>query len=284
MPVSVPISYELYARQIEEGGLDLVGVRCPGCRATALVLTSTRVRRSVVLRTVTAGQMPLARVVASMAMARCLQCRHRVRVLPADVLPRKVFSLPVVEGCCDAYLQGGSLRKAVQSLGSGAPAHSTVHGWTDGLGAHALMRPGADAVPDAPCGVLLSETKARHRDIGTIIENSTAVDPRQHRSEGRGERIGAVGALLAIAMVVTGLQKPETLTAWRQLSHQWSVTAALSFRSALSRTPIEQQHLLARRNASDSSQTTISLQHDTVAMAPDRRILAPPDLASAATS
>jgi len=239
MPVTVPILYELYVRQIEEGTLDLDGVRCPLCRGLELALTQTRVRRGMVQRTSEPGRRPvLERIKATIALASCRRCRGRVRVLPADVLARKIFALPVVEACCADYLEDGSLRRTVSSMGANAPAASTLHGWSAGLGAHVLMRPGADIDPDARFAPLLANTTQRERRVHAV-DDIPEPNPQRHRGEIRREQLGALNRLLAIAMLVTCIPTPGTLTAWRQVAHRWSVTSTLSFRSAFPSTRIE---------------------------------------------
>jgi hypothetical protein len=47
MPVTLPITYRTYCRQLEQGGLDLSPCRCPRCRCEGLRLTRSRVDRPV---------------------------------------------------------------------------------------------------------------------------------------------------------------------------------------------------------------------------------------------
>lgn len=84
------------------------------------------------------------RVDATIALARCDRCKTRCRVLPCDALPGKTYGLAVIEQEIQEYSRGGqSLRQvAWRQLGERTPAHTTLHGWTEGLGAHG--RPGGE--------------------------------------------------------------------------------------------------------------------------------------------
>ena len=47
MPVTVPVTYDIYEAQLAQGGLDLSGLRCPRCEVVGLGLTGGRVSRRV---------------------------------------------------------------------------------------------------------------------------------------------------------------------------------------------------------------------------------------------
>ena len=78
-------------------------------------------------------------------LVRCPICKSRYRLLPADILPHSNFTqLPVIE-LCGMPLQPRrdlSLRQVawVQLYGERTPEHTTLHGWSEGLGAWWLGR------------------------------------------------------------------------------------------------------------------------------------------------
>src|SRR5690606_23750786 len=110
-------------------------------------------------------------------IARCIRCGARVRVLPCDVLPRKVFGLAVIEYLTALYASGGrSLRCVAWSLlGDRSPEHGTLHGWTEGLGAHALGRPGGDA-GGAPMSRFVAEAEAHLPEVAGTMRAHVHVD------------------------------------------------------------------------------------------------------------
>jgi hypothetical protein len=108
------------------------------------------------------GELVMIREVATVAIGRCWRCKKRVRVLPCDVLPHKTYSSDVIEHLVAEYAQGNrSLRQvAWEQLGERELAHTTLHGWTEGLGAHALGRPGGDG-GGAPISHLVAIAESR---------------------------------------------------------------------------------------------------------------------------
>ena len=86
-----------------------------------------------------------------LALARCRHCGCRPRLLPCDVLAYKHYALPVIEALLAQYSEGRySLREVAWDwLGERTPSPSTLHGWSEGLGAHVLGLAGS-AVHGAP--------------------------------------------------------------------------------------------------------------------------------------
>ena len=110
------------------------------------MLSSSCVPRGVVLLERDAyGEWHTIELKAAIALARCPRCGTRTRVLPYDILPYKRYSLAVISALVSTYATWSlSLRRVVWDLlGERTPAHTTLHGWTEGLGAHALGLPGA---------------------------------------------------------------------------------------------------------------------------------------------
>jgi hypothetical protein len=175
------------------------------------------------------------------ALARCPCCGHRFRVLPSDVLPRKTYSVGVIEHMLTEYARGErSLRSvAWETLGGErTPAHTSLHAWSEGLGAHALGLAGGEVEGGAPVSRLFAETQSRVQEIGPLLTHDYAVDPRRYRSSERRERLSATSRILAIAEAATGLSAPFAFARWRELALRWSNTCALVFRSGISSTAI----------------------------------------------
>lgn len=179
-------------------------------------------------------------IAAVLAVARCGLCGGRVRVLPCDVLPRKHYGLSVVEHQTAAYAEEAKgLRPVAWSLaGDRPPAHTTIHGWSEGMGAHALGREAGEVPGTRPHTALVQETETRLPETRDV--EVPAVNERRYRSEARRERLAAVARLLAVAGLATGVSAPRALMSWCKLALGWGLTSPLLFRSGLSSTCLEQ--------------------------------------------
>jgi hypothetical protein len=63
----------------------------------------------------------------SIPQAKCGACRAILRVLPVELLPRKVFSFPAITAHCGLYLTGpDSLRRCVAQTSGDAPCFHDV--------------------------------------------------------------------------------------------------------------------------------------------------------------
>lgn len=205
-------------------------------------LTRSRVHRTLVLlerdayeiyRTVT--------IDAIIAIARCGRCKRRCRVLPCDVLPRKVYSLAVIEHQVATYSSGEqSLRRVSwNQLGARTPTHTTLHGWTEGLGAYVLGRPGGD-LGCVPMSRLVGDAEPRVRGLADMRTcEATPPDPRRYRSEARCERLAAVTAAMALMVVIANTPHPNSMAECRRLSLGWSGVSPLEFPSRLLCSAIE---------------------------------------------
>lgn len=202
---------------------------------------STVTRGLVLLEPDESGELVMTEIVASVALARCTRCKIRRRVLPCDAMPRKTYGLAVIALLVAQYAAGDrSLRQvAWAQLGERTPQHTTLHGWTEGLGAHVLERPAAQG-STVPFGRVLADAESREPGVRQIASAEHRVDERRYRSEGRRERLAAVAMLLAIAVLVTCRRGADGLVEFRRLAVVWSVSCALGFPSRFSCTPIEQ--------------------------------------------
>ncbi len=123
-----------------------------GCRAASLgeplVLSASTVSRGVVLlERDEFGELHSIDLQAAIVLARCPRCGTRTRVLPYDVLPYKQYSVALIAELASTYAKGSASLRSVawDLLGERTPSHTTLHGWTEGLGAHALGLPGGEA-------------------------------------------------------------------------------------------------------------------------------------------
>ena len=194
------------------------------------------------------GELQTKCVDADIAMARCPCCKGRFRVLPCDVLARKLYSIEVIEHALAAYaLDLRSLRQVVWGmLGQRSPCHTTLFAWSEGLGAHALGLGMGEVPGGTPVSRLLAESESRVRSIGALLRQEYRVDPRRWRSPQRRERLSALKRILAVAELVTKLRSPKSFVRWRELALFWSNTCALLFRTGISCTAAE------HRDRSDS--------------------------------
>jgi len=200
------------------------------------------------------GELYSIKLEADIALARCLRCGTRPRVLPYDVLPYKQYSLAVITELVITYASWDwSLREVVWDLlGERTPAHTTLHGWTEGLGGHVLGLPRAEA-DGAPYSRFVFEAQARVAPVAQVVQAQFWVDERRYRSEARRERLSGVAMLMAVAGMVAGEQDANALARCRSLALLWSNTCVLVFPSRLSCTAIE-QHRGANRRSSRHTQ------------------------------
>jgi len=213
------------------------------------VLGSSTVSRGVILlERDEVGELHTVEVEADIALARCPCCGTRPRVLPCDVLPYKRYALAVIAEQVATYAQGSSSLRTVawSLLGERTPAHTTLHGWTEGLGAHVLGLPGGEA-GGLPFSRFLAEAQARVAQVGTVLEAQFWVDERRYRSEARRERLAGVARVIAVAQIVTGLPPAQALAPCRRLILAWSGSCVLVFPSRFSCTAIEQRTRPDRR-------------------------------------
>jgi hypothetical protein len=206
------------------------------------VISNSRVSRLLVLLAIDAhGEWHLELVDAVIALARCRVCKRRVRVLPADALPGKIYSRPVIELTCREYgTFQCSLRRVVWSLlGDRTPSHTTLHRWTEGLGAYALGREIGEVPGATPAQRIVSESVARFPGLRAVDEPEVEVPALRFRSPARRERLLSGRSFLAVAVRVAGTLPPHALTAWQRQVFSWWPLFLISFRTGLLCTPSE---------------------------------------------
>lgn len=162
-----------------------------------------------------------------LCMARCPMCGSRWRLLPCDVLPYKRYGLGVIGLLVGDYDSGEkSLRKTVGDLLGHAPAHTSLWGWTEGVGAYVRGRPDGEMPGAVAASAIVEETAKRYRGVRDEERGLRTVNPSRYRSEERRIRLAAVGTVLAIAGRVGGLE------VWQRLIVTWFEGRGLGFRSA----------------------------------------------------
>jgi len=204
----------------------------------ALALGRSRASRLLIrLEHDSHGQRQAVEEQVTVAIGRCRACGHRCRVLPSDVLPAKTYALSVIEYLAASYVDGaGSLRRVAWSLlGERTPQHTTLHAWTEGLGAHVL---GRDATRGEPHSAMVAETTARWPLVASVTTRS--IDPRRFRSEPRHERLSAVATLVQMARAIPDIDAAMQLADWRRLAIGFGGSSPLSFRTGRACTPTEQ--------------------------------------------
>ncbi|MCP4040032.1 MAG: hypothetical protein GY733_24015 [bacterium] len=223
-------------------------------RGASLTILGSRIARPVVLLADDGdGELVASRQTLSIARARCSTCKSRFRLLPSDVLPHKRYGLAVIATTAAAHVEANkSLRSAAWTTHTGqTPAYSTLHAWTEGLGAFVLGR-SFGSLPDAhPFQAIVAATNARWSALETTQLPPPCIDSRRHRTEARRERLLAVADILAMARVVTDVAALDLelatdrsrLCSWRQLAIGLGVPAPFAFRTGITCTPSE--HVIA---------------------------------------
>ena len=182
IPITIALSYDTYSALYSQGLLDsyLCETTCPkyphDCSSQdtppALELTNSTVSRTAFI--VEKDDYGIDTVVerkVKIALVRCPLCKSRYRVLPADILPFKLYSVPVIELAVCLYNRGAlSLRQVawVQLYGERTPEHTTLHGWTEGLGAWCLSRTVGEVAFSVPATRILAELEIRFSQMKSL--------------------------------------------------------------------------------------------------------------------
>ncbi len=239
IPVLLAIPYATFLHRLGQGtlGSEVAGRDCPspGCPGK-LRLTSQLVRRGLVRIEGPKFVHEDVRV----PLARCDGTKrgHRCRVLPADILPKKIFTLGAQGATMDAYRRfGQSLRKTMASFSGEAPHPSTLHGWLGGCGRYTLGRSTADGV--LPVGALLEATR-RQRSLDTLQVEPVPVPPARYRSEARREELEAAAGLIVLAGSLFA-NRPDPLAVWRGLILESEGVPAIAWRARIRTTAIQQR-------------------------------------------
>ena len=246
IPLCLSVERSDFSERLARGTLaELVdGHRCPheGC-VEPVHLTRKRVTRGVVLLI----RAVFVFMVLVIPLARC-KAGHWCRVLPAGVLPYKVYCVRAQEFAMARYSRGElGLRLVVGLCAGNAPHFTTLWGWLGGLGAMALGRAGN--TPATPIAVVREETKRRLLpQLDAIWERPVVVNPARvqrpvqaPRPGKRGvskcpaarlEQLEAVGRILGTARAVVraaGFVTTFALAAWVGLTVGFDIVPGMSW-------------------------------------------------------
>jgi len=252
IPITIPLSYDTYASLYSQGFLDgyLCETTCPKYPhdrsskdpPTALELTNSTVDRTAfILEKDEYGIDTVVERKIKIALGRCPICKCRCRVLPADILPYKLYSLPVIELAVSLYNRGDlSLRQAAwdQLYGERTPEHTTLHGWTEGLGAYCMGRTVGEVTFSVPATRILAELELRFSQMTSLHSIPVWINPQRYRSQGRLERLEACKRLEIIGTMLD-VKNPWKFCELNGLIVSWGNSCGLGFRTGICCTPIE---------------------------------------------
>ena len=231
IPVPYPSSYDNLIEAARKARIELIYLDAPcfkkQCPKDSLRLTSWMVTRYAVVF----NQNGVAEHRSSpVPLAVCESCGARLRVLPVEFLPRKTFSLPVIEYSCALYLNSpGGLRKAVDEIDGASPHFSTLHGWLGALGERVLDRvypqdkrlSTGQAAPPATSSIV---TETAKRLDPELVSRWTTTRPEiarsKYQSPFRKERLEACLKLILLAISVYG-RHLYPLTQWQHCLITW---------------------------------------------------------------
>jgi hypothetical protein len=170
-------------------------------------------------------------------LARCADCKARIRVLPRELVPFKSFSLPVIEEACRRYLDpdpnGPGLRRTVRSMGKYASVHSTLWRWLAGLGERALDHGAVQKVPayrrlPPACSLIAESDKRLGRGLGKFWQRHFTIPWWKYKSQKRREQLEACARVLAAARHLFA-EPLHPLSEWHGRLIGWLHVAAWAF-------------------------------------------------------
>ncbi|MBF0104866.1 MAG: hypothetical protein HQM16_06020 [Deltaproteobacteria bacterium] len=229
---------------------------CPQCKASnQLYFTGKRVARGVVWLSdnlIPDYQREL------FPIASCHRCGFSPRVLSCEVLPRKTYSLPVIEHFIQKYVpvdaEGHSLRQVVGATEGDRPHFSTLHRWLAGLGERVLDRlyqpKPAKIKSDSgrlgsstliPTAALFAETEKKlSRSIDELWQKNFCITDWKYKSIKRYDQLLACLKLIFMAFsLFTDSSQPQPLTKWNAWLIDYFHVAAWYFPTGLCGTSIQ---------------------------------------------
>jgi len=234
IPITIPLSYDTYSSLYSQGLLDsyLCETTCPkyphDCSSQdppiALELTNSTVDRTAfILEKDDYGIDTVVERQVKIALVRCPICKSRCRVLPADILPHKLYTLPVIELAVSLYNRGDlSLRQVAwdQLYGERTPEHTTLHGWTEGLGAYWLGRRIGEVAFSVPATRIFAELEIRFSHVKSLHSIPVWINPERYCSQGRLERLQAckrfeiIGTMLEVKNTCKFVELNRLIVSW----------------------------------------------------------------------
>ena len=174
-------------------------------------------------------------------LVKCPICKCRYRALPADILPYKLYSLPVIELSVGLYNQGDlSLRQVAwdQLYGERTPEHTTLHGWTEGLGAYCLGRAVGEVAFAVPATRILAELEIRFPQMKSLHSMPVRINRQRYRSQGRLERLEACKQFEIIGTILD-VENPLKFCELNRLIVSWGNSFGLGFKTGICCTAID---------------------------------------------
>ena len=175
------------------------------------------------------------------ALVNCPLCKSRYRLLPADIVPYKLYTLPVIELSVSLYNRGDlSLRQVAwdQLFGEHTPEHTTLHGWSEGLGAWCLGRRIGEVAFSVPATRIVAELEMRFSQLKSWHSIPVWINPERYRSPGRCERLQACKRF-EIMSTMLEVKTPYKFYELNRLIISWGNWFGLGFKTAICCTPIE---------------------------------------------
>ena len=252
IPITIAISYITYSSLYSQGLLDsyLCETTCPkyphDCCSqdppTSLVLTKSTVdRTALILEKDDYGIDAVVELKVKIALVKCPICKCRYRLLPADILPFKLYTLPVIELAVSLYNRGDlSLRQVawIQLYGERTPEHSTLHGWTEGLGAYCLGRTVGEVAFAVPATRIFAELEIRFSQVKSLHSIPVWINPERYRSQGRLERLQACKRFEIIGTMLE-VKNASKFVELNRLIISWGNSFGFGFATGIRCTPIE---------------------------------------------
>jgi hypothetical protein len=252
IPITIAITNATYICLYSQGLLDdyLAETICPKCSVDcacqqpppSLELTSSTVcRTSYKLEKDQEGIDTVVKDMVQIVLVRCPICKSRFRLLPADILPYKLYSLPVIERSVSLYNRGDmALRQVVWNhfYGDQTPGHTTLHAWTEGLGAWWLGRPMGETTFSIPATRIQAELEIRYPQMCSLHGQPVWINPHRYRSQGRRERLEACKKIEFVGSLIAS-ENPPNFVELDCLIVSWGNSLGLGFKTGIRCTAAE---------------------------------------------
>jgi len=183
----------------------------------------------------------VVRATIKIVLVKCPICKSRFRLLPAEIVPYKPYSLPVIELSVRLYNRGDlSLRHITWDLlyGEQTPAHTTLHAWTEGLGAWWLGQTIGEVAFSVPASRVQAELEIRYPQMGSCHLKPVCINPQRYRSQVRKERLEACKRF-EIACSFSTSQNTCNFVEINRLIVTWGNVFGLGFKTGICCTAFE---------------------------------------------
>lgn len=248
IPITIAVTHDTYASLLLQGLLgnylnDAICPKHPHNGSPLAVPVPLELTKAVVFRGVLVfekdecGIDTVVKLQIRIALARCPVCKSRFRVLPADTLPYKHYSLSVIEHGIRLYNRGDqSLRKVAWDgfYGEQTPWHATIHAWTEGLGAYWSGRCFGEVACALPAARIMKELEIRFPQVASLPSVPVRVNPKRYRSPERRERLEACRRFEKICAIIIAC-----FCQLNRLIVSWGTSLGFGFRTGILNTAFE---------------------------------------------